>query len=418
MPAGSSVPPGPHRGMGFVQFVCMIAALMALGALGIDSMLPNLPTIASGLGVTDANREQWIITAYLLGFGGAQIVYGALSDRYGRKPVLLAGLAVYMVFSVVAALAPSFELLLLARVFQGFGAASTRTLPVSIVRDSYSGRQMARVMSLSFMVFLAVPVLAPTLGQLIVLVAPWRWIFGVLAILGGLVFVWVAVKLPETLHPEDRVPIIPARMAAAFAQVLKSRRGMGYGVALTWVFGALFGFINSSQQIFAEAFHAPESFTLSFAIIASFIALASLLNARLVNRLGMRMISHSAVLGFVILSIIHSAVAISGHETLITFTVLQAATMFTFGLISGNFGAMAMEPLGHVAGAAASLQGTVSMVGGSLIGFFIGQHFDGTTIPMSLGYALCGLAALASVFYAERGRLFHPHNQPEPPSRG
>jgi DHA1 family bicyclomycin/chloramphenicol resistance-like MFS transporter len=272
-------------------------------------------------------------------------------------------------------------------------------------------------MSLAFMIFLAVPVLAPTLGQLIILIAPWRWIFGVLSILAALVFVWVAVKLPETLHPEDRIPIEPSRMAAAFAQVLKNRQGMGYGVAITCVFGALFGFINSSQQIFADVFHAPGRFTLIFAIIASFIALASLLNARLVNRLGMRVISHSAVLGFVALSVIHSVVAISGHETLITFTVLQAATMFTFGLISGNFGAMAMEPLGHVAGAAASLQGTMSMVLGSLIGFFIGQHFDGTTVPMSLGYALCGLAALASVLYAERGRLFVPHNQPEPPPK-
>jgi DHA1 family bicyclomycin/chloramphenicol resistance-like MFS transporter len=402
--------------MGFVQFVCLIAALMALGALGIDAMLPSLPTIASSLGVTDGNRQQYVITAYLLGFGGAQIVYGALSDRFGRKPVLLGGLAFYLVFSTVAALAPSFELLLIARLFQGFGAASTRTLPVSIVRDSYSGRQMARVMSLAFMIFLAVPVLAPTLGQLIILVAPWRWIFGVLSILAAMVFAWVAVKLPETLHPEDRIPIVPSRMAAAFAQVLKNRQGMGYGVAITCVFGALFGFINSSQQIFADVFHAPGRFTLIFAIIASFIALASLLNARLVNRLGMRVISHSAVLGFVALSIIHSAVAITGHETLITFTVLQAATMFTFGLISGNFGAMAMEPLGHVAGAAASLQGTMSMVLGSLIGFFIGQHFDGTTVPMSLGYALCGLAAVASVLYAERGRLFVPHNQPEGPS--
>ncbi len=402
--------------MGFVQFVCLIAALMALGALGIDSMLPNLPAIAGALGVTDENRRQLIITCYLLGFGSAQIIYGSLADRFGRRPVLLCGLGLYVIFSLIAALSRSFELLLAARVLQGIGAAATRVLPVSIVRDCYSGRDMARVMSLSSTVFMAVPVLAPTFGQAVVMVAPWPWIFGALAFFGVVVLTWAALKLPETLHPEDRAPIQPARILRAARITLSSREALGYCLAQTLVFGGLLGFINSSQQVFADAFKAANLFPLVFAIAASFIAIASLLNARLVVRLGMRALSHTALLAYIALAAIHSLVAISGHENLVEFAALQALTMFTFGLMSGNFNAMAMDSMGHIAGAAASIQGFITMIGASLIGFAIGQQFHGTVTPVPVGYLVCGLCALAAVLYAEGGRLFRPHHSATDPA--
>lgn len=394
--------------MGFPQFVVMMAALMALSAFGIDAMLPALPEIARGYQVPHSNQQQLVVTVFLLSFGVAQLFYGSLMDRYGRKPILLWALGFYALFSLLAALAPTFELLLLARGLQGVSVAATRVAPISIVRDCYSGRRMAQVMSLTFLVFMAVPILAPSLGQLVMLFASWRWIFGVLAIASTGVAVWVILKLPETLKPENRRAINLAEIGAAFRITLQSRLGMGYTLAMTVLFGALFGFINSAPQVFEEAFNAPHLFTITFAVVAGFIAMASLLNARLVNRLGMRMISHAALLAFIGFSGIHAALALSGHETILTFAVLQAGAMFSFGLMSGNFGAMAMEPLGHVAGAAASVQGFISMVGGSLIGFFIGQQFDGTLAPITLGYLICGLAALVIVLAAERGRLFAP----------
>jgi len=247
---------------------------------------------------------------------------------------------------------------------------------------------------------------------MVMLFASWRWIFGVLAMASTGVAVWVILKLPETLKPENRRAINLAEIGAAFRITLQSRLGMGYTLAMTVLYGALFGFINSAPQVFEEAFNAPHLFTVTFAVVAGFIAIASLLNARLVNRLGMRMISHAALLAFIGLSGIHAALALSGHETILTFAVLQAGAMFSFGLMSGNFGAMAMEPLGHVAGAAASVQGFISMVGGSLIGFFIGQQFNGTLAPITLGYLVCGLAALAIVLAAERGRLFVTRSGP------
>lgn len=400
--------------MGFVPFVLMIASMQALGALGIDSMLPNLPAIATALGVADENRRQLIITFYLLGFGAAQIVYGSLADRYGRRPVLLCGLGLYVIFSLTAALSRSFELLLAARVLQGIGAAATRVLPVSIVRDCYSGRDMARVMSLSSMVFMGVPVLAPTLGQAIVLVAPWPWIFGALAAFGTAVLIWAAFKLPETLHPEDRTPVEASRILRAFRTTLGTREALGYCLAQTLVFGGLLGFINSSEEVFADAFKAANLFTLVFAIAASFIALASLLNARLVLKLGMRMLSHAALLAYIAIAAVHTVIALTGHETLVVFAVLQAATMFCFGLTSGNFNAMAMEKMGHIAGAASSLQGFIIMIGASLIGYLIGQQFHGSATPIPVGYLVCGLLALGAVLYAESGRLFRPqHAAPE-----
>lgn len=408
--------PARTKGPGFPEFVCMIALMMALNALAIDSMLPALPDIGNALGVTRENDRQWVITAYLLGFGGAQILYGPLADRFGRKPVLLIGVGVYVLFGVLAAFAPTFDTLILARVGQGLGSAATRVLAVSIVRDRYEGRTMARVMSLSFLVFLGVPIIAPSLGQLILMVGEWREIFGVLALSGAALLIWTGLRLPETLQPEDRLPISVSRLADAYRQVLTSRIGMGYTLAMTAITGALFGFINSSQQIFFDIFKAPTLFPMIFAAIAGGIAVASILNARLVVKLGSRLISHSALIGFTACGVIHSLVALSGHETIWTFAVIQALTMFCFGFIAGNFGAMAMEPMGHIAGTAASVQGFISTILGASLGFGIGQQFDGSTVPMSLGFTLMGLLALSAVLFAERGRLFKARHLAPAPS--
>ncbi|WP_248310931.1 multidrug effflux MFS transporter [Bosea vaviloviae] len=404
----ASQPAGPRHGMSFHSFVALMAALMATNALAIDSMLPALPAMSEALGIAEANQRQWIITAYLLGFGATQIVYGTLSDRFGRRPVLLFGLVVYVAASIAAAFAGSFETMMLARVVQGVGAAATRVLVVSIVRDCYSGRDMARVMSLAMIVFLAVPILAPSIGQAILLVAPWRWIFGVLTIFGASVMLWVVLRLRETQSPEDRKPIEVASVVAAFRTTLTTRLAVGYMLAMAFVLGGLFGFINSAQQVFVDVFHAPEWFTTIFALIALGMAAASLLNSRIVGRLGMRRVSHGALLAYIALTGTHALLALSGHESLWSFAAFQAGAMFCFGLIAPNFGAMAMDPLGHVAGTASSVQGFVTTIGGALLGFFIGQHFDGTVVPITLGFALCGLVALTIVLVTEKGRLFRP----------
>ncbi len=402
----SDTKPSPHPGMGFGQFVALIAAMMATNALAIDSMLPALPNIGEALGVHDPNARQWVITSYLLGFGVAQLAYGSLADRYGRKPVILAGLALYTIFAALCAFSTTFDMLLLARFLCGLGAASTRVLTVSIVRDCYSGRRMAQVMSLVFIVFLAVPILAPSVGQAVMLFASWRWIFGVLAIFGLVVMAWTIVKLPETQHPEDRIPISVKGVTSAFKVALTDRVAMGYTVAAALVLSGLFGFLNSAQQVFAEVLDAEAIFPLVFAAIAGTMAVSSLLNARIVERLGMRKVSHWALIGFISFASVHAVIAMTGHETLWTFALMQAGMMFCFGLVMSNFGAIAMEPLGHIAGAAASVQGFITTIGGALAGFVIGQSFNGTVVPLTLGFAGFGLAGLLTVLVTEKGKLF------------
>jgi MFS transporter, DHA1 family, multidrug resistance protein len=400
--------PGPHAGMGFREFVGICASMMAMVALAIDTMLPALPAIGHSLDIADENRRQLIVTVFLLGLGAGQIVYGPISDRIGRRRVLIVGTVAYVLSSAGASLAPSFPMLLVFRVLQGLSVAGTRVVTISMVRDCYSGRQMARVMSLAFMIFLAVPVLAPSIGQVVLLIVPWRGLFWALTAYGLLVLIWLAARLPETLHPEYRRPISAASIGSAIARALTTRLALGYMLAQTIISGALYGFINSVQQIFADSFHLAKWMPIVFAGIGGSMAMASLVNSRIVERLGTRRVSHSALLGFVAIELVHLAIALSGHETVWSFGICQCSAMFCFGLSMPNFGAMAMEPLASIAGTAASVQGFVTTIFGALIGYGIGQSFDGTTIPMTLGFALAGVAGLGIVLITERGKLFRP----------
>lgn len=383
----------------------MMAGFMALNALAIDSMLPALPAIGDSFDIASDNRRQWVVTAYLLGFGVAQIVYGPFSDRYGRRPVLFFGIALYIVASVSTAFAGSFDAMLLMRFVQGLGAAAGRVIVVAIVRDCYSGRRMASVMSLTLIVFLAAPALAPSIGQLILLFGPWQWIFIGLALLTALLLVWAWLKLPETLTPEDRLPLTFRRVLESFRQVATERMSVGYTMAMMFMLGSLFGFINSAQQIFTDVFGIGSRFPILFAAIAVSMAIASFGNSRIVERVGTRRLSHGALIGFTILSAISLVLEVLGFENLASFTVFQCLLFFCFGLTAPNFGAMAMEPVGRIAGSASSVQGFVTTLGGALLGFAIGQQFDGSTRALHCGFLLLSVLALGVVLIAE-GRLF------------
>ena len=382
-----------------------MAGLMALNALAIDAMIPALPAMGGDLGVLEDNRRQLVVSLYVLGFGTTQLIYGPLSDRYGRKPVLLASLALYIGFGLLCAAAASFTLLLAARMAQGAAAASTRVLVVSIVRDRYEGEQMARLMSLVFLVFLLMPVLAPSFGQLTLLVAPWRAIFFGLALFGAIMLVWALVRLPETLHPEYRRPLSVAAIWDGARQTLTNRQSLGYTLAFTTMMGALMGYINSIQQIVFDVFGRPELIAATFAAVAAPIAATSYANSRLVERFGTRRLAHLGGVGFLALALLHLALALAG-EGLWLFIAMLGLTLACFGLASSNFGALAMQPLGHVAGTASSVQGTIGTLGGAMLGLAIGQSFDGTVVPLAAGFAILGALALLILLGTERGRLF------------
>ena len=395
------------------EFVFLIAALMAGNALGIDSMLPALPAIGESLGVTDENRRQLVITFYMLGFGGAQIAYGPLADRFGRKRLLIGAMVCYAAFATLCGLASSFVLLLAARTLQGIAAAGGRVLVVAVVRDRFEGAAMAQVMSTAMIVFMLAPVLAPSLGQAMLTFASWRYIFLALALYGLILAVWGGLRMPETLAREARRPLSVGHIGAALAETVSHRVSLGNTAAMTMTFGALLGYIGSVQQVVFDVFHRPALLGVTFACVALPMALSSWLNSRLVMRFGSRRLLLAALAMFTATAALHLLVRLTFGETIWLFVALQALTMGCFGLIGSNAGALAMEPLGHIAGTASAAQGLVSTIGAALIGLLVGQMFDGTTVPLITGFVLCGGCGLALAWWANAGLPAHCRGEEE-----
>jgi DHA1 family bicyclomycin/chloramphenicol resistance-like MFS transporter len=390
----------------FVEFVALTAALMALTALSIDIMLPALPQIGAALGVTSENDRQLVVILYMVGFAVGQIFVGPLSDHFGRKPVLLSGLAILIVGTLGALLSGSFMALLAARVVQGLGAASARVVAVAVVRDLYSGRQMARVMSFAMMVFIVIPVLAPSAGQVLIQIGDWHLTFFALLAMACATAAWSGLRLPETgRHALGLERALGLR--EAFARAIFEPLTLAYGVSSGFMFGCLLAYVASAQQVFVEVFDLGQAFPVAFGAIASAMAVASFLNARLVGRLGMRKVSHTALAAYLAVSLVLVATSALGVASLWVFAPLVAASFFLFGLIVPNFNAIAMEPQGHNAGMASSVIGSLSTAIGALAGGLVGRSFDGTVLPIAAGFAACSLITCAIVFMVEgRAGLF------------
>ena len=396
----------PPRALSTPELVAMVASLSALNALAIDIMLPALPQIGAAFELANDNDRQLVVVCYVALFGVAQLVYGPLADAFGRRSVLIYALGIYIAGSILCVVAPNFELFLAARALQGVGAAATRVIATAVVRDVTEGRRMAQVMSMAMTVFMIVPIVAPSLGQLILFVAPWRWIFGALLVYALIVLGWALLRLPETLAPENRRPFNPAAIAGAYAAVLRERQTVGYMIATTFVTACLFGYITSSEQLFVDVYNLGPAFPLAFASIAIAISVGTFLNSRLVIRHGMRRLSHTMILGFTTSALLLAIVAQLGWANFPVFTAMLAITFAMFGFIASNFNALAMEPVGRVAGSASAIYGAVTATGGAIAGALIARAFDGTPVPFAIGLAASGAATLLAVLWTERGRLF------------
>ena len=384
----------------------MVAGLMALNALAIDLMLPALGVIGRDLNAESPNDQQLVVVAYILGIGAPQLVFGPIADRFGRRPALFVSLLGYAAAGCACVLAGSLPVLLSMRFLQGVFASGCRVVAVTVVRDLYAGRGMARVLSLVMTVFMVVPILAPGLGQLILFVAPWQWCFVVLTIAGSLMLGWTFLRLPETLAKEARRPLDLRATAGAYSIILKSRVTLGYMLASGVVFGSLFAFIASAEQIFRDVFRQEESFALWFAGVAFMLSIANFTNSRLVERFGMRRLSHLALVGFIAAAAVLFATMTLAGEELVLFYPLFAIVFALFGLIGSNFNALAMEPLGAIAGTASSAFGFATTTISGLVGGLIGRAYDGTTKPLLLGFVALGLVALAILAVTDRGRMF------------
>jgi MFS transporter, DHA1 family, multidrug resistance protein len=394
------------RDVSRTEFVALVAALMAVDALAIDIMLPALPKIGDALMVANANDRSLVLTAFLLGFGLPQLFFGPLTDRFGRRGPILFGLAAYSLMALSALLAPSFAVLLGLRFVQGLAAASVRVAMLSAVRDRYSGKAMADIMSLVLAVFLLVPIVMPGVGQIILLVGSWHLIFVVMGVTAAVFALWTFIRLPESLAPEDRRPLDFASVARGFAMVFTNRVAFSYGISGTFLFGVFLGFVNTSQQIYVGIYQLGVYFPLAFGATAAVAAVASLLSPRVIERLGVRRTAHGAMVIFTAAGTLWLALSAVGFMPLWLFLAMVATVMSTAIATVSTTTSLAMEPLGEVAGTASAVFGAMQTIGGAVLGYLVAQAFNGTVVPVVGALLIFGLCILACFLIAEKGRLF------------
>lgn len=405
----------PRPAVGTREFVAMMAMLQALQALAIDAMLPALGVIAQDLGAPGSNDRQLIIGIFLIGAGLGSLIPGTLADRFGRRPVLFTCLAAYCLLNLACALVRDFEALIVLRGMLGLCTAGMTVLPSAIIRDRFEGDTMARMQSLVSMTFMIVPMIAPTLGQGVMLLAGWRWIFGIMATMSACMLIWCALRLPETLSAEFRQPVRLGTITADMRAIVTTRGSIGYILALSASSAMFFTFLSTSQQLIAEHFGAGESFPLVFAVMAGMLAIANFTNSRLVMRFGTRRVSHVALLVYIGVGALQVMQAYAPQQTLGQFVVLMGLTMCLTGFISANFTAIALQPFAHMAGAASSVLVFLRMALGAFGGVAIAQTFDGTARPLALTILLTGILGLALVLWSEQGRLFRRLSWPVTP---
>lgn len=408
-PPKANTLPGPR------ETTVMLAMLMALNAMAIDTMLPALPDMARDLSIASANHRQYIIAVYLIGTAIGSLFHGPLADRFGRKAVLRWALVAYVLLALGGSLVHSFEAMLALRLGHGLAGAALGVVVTAIIRDLFAGDAMARRMSSIMLIFMVVPVIAPTFGAFIAAAAGWRAIFIIMALLGLVMMAWIR-RLPETLDPANVRRLDIRTMGSGWLQVTLHRRAAGYMVAAGLMQGALYGYLNSSEQLIGEVFGARDVFPMVFAVIAIGIAVANFSNSHIVERFGARRVSQTALFAFLAFALAQVAAAQSGSETLALFTLLLTFNVGLIGFVGANFGAIAMEDFGKMAGIAASYQSFARGLIAALVGAWIGQQFDGTTLPLGLSFAAAATLAILLVLWAEGGKLFtRPGTAPKTP---
>ena len=387
------------------EFIALMAFTMSLVALSIDAMLPAFPAMAGDLNVAADNDIQLVVSLLFIGMAVGQLFYGPLSDSIGRKPAIFIGFAIFILGSLLSMFATEFSVMLAGRVLQGIGAAGPRTVTVALIRDRFHGSEMARIMSFIMTIFILVPIFAPALGQAILVVAGWRWIFGAFVLLALSTSIWLALRQAETLPGERRMAFTLSNAVLACREVLKSRIAMVYTLVAACVSGAFLGYLNSCQQIFQEQYGQGMLFPLYFGGLALAVGAAALLNSGMVMKFGMHALANRALLWMMAFSWIFLFLVWlhGGHPPLWLFIANCLALFFCIGILFGNLNSIAMEPLGHVAGTAAAVIGSFTTLLAVLLSYLIGQAYDGSLFPLAAGFVSLTTVSVLLVL-VNRGR--------------
>ena len=388
------------------ELIGLTAATMALTALTIDMMLAALSDISLEFGLSNENDRQLVVIGYMFGAGVATLVYGPLADRFGRRPVFLWAMAGFLASTVLCVVASGFGVFIAGRFLQGVFSSAGRVVMIALVRDLYRGREMASIMSMALTVGMISPIIAPTLGQLVLLFSPWRTVFIVLFIAGAGLMAWVWARMPESLTPDQRRRLSLHAIFGSLRAFTDNRVSFGYTIAAVSVNAALIAYISSAQQVFEEAYDLGPLFPMALACGAVSVAVAALLNARLVHRFGMRRLSHAALLAFIVINAFTAALLATVGLTIIPYLLLVFLAFFSMGLINANFGAIVMEPMGALAGSASAAFAFATTAISAVIGGIAAQTYNGSPTPIVACFALLGLLGLGAVLITERGRLF------------
>ena len=392
------------RALGRSEFTALLAMSMALSALGIDLILPAFADIRAELGLaSDSTAVAGLVTAYFMGLAVGQLAYGPLADRFGRRPALYLGYGIYAGAALAAAVASTLPLLLVSRFVWGLGAAGPRVVTLAVIRDRFEGERMSRAMSFVMAVFIVVPVLAPTLGSAVVAVGSWRWLVLGCVAAAAVMALW-AVRLPETLREEHRTSLRVGRLLAGAREVVSNRRTRAYTLAMTVLYGAFTSYIGSAEIIFSDTFGRPDAFPLLFGAVAAVMGGAMLVNARIVERIGARRLAHGVLLGYVAAAgaLLVLALATGGRPPLPAFVAGLAVLLAGHALLIPNFNSIAMAPMARVAGMASSIIGSVQLAVGAALGAVLDQAYDGTVLPLAVGFLGYGLVALGLIVAIER----------------
>ncbi|WP_298759804.1 multidrug effflux MFS transporter [uncultured Psychroserpens sp.] len=387
------------------EFIALMASLMSIVALSIDALLPALPEIGNTLNVSDPSDNQLLITMIFLGLGFGQLVFGPLSDSFGRKPMVYFGFGVFVIASIICVTTKSLDMMILGRILQGIGLSSPRTIAIAMTRDTYSGDFMAKILSIIVMFFILVPIVAPTFGQLLLDFFNWQAIFNANLIIGLIIVLWFWRRQPETLEKTNRIKFSPSIFISGTKEFLRYREAIAFTLVSGFITGSFMVYLSTSQQIFQEQYQLGDIFPYIFASTAFSVGFATFTNSRLVIRFGAFNIAYTATIAYAAISILYVVLFYSGNNpsvgVLITFFLLQ---FFAVGFLFGNLRSLAMEPLGHIAGIGAAINGFVSTVMAVPIANYIGSFVKTSVLPLFIGFSIFGILSLLVFMVLKRRR--------------